>query len=122
MPEWLATVVTGVACTLLGYVLGVRRERRAEKRAERAERRARRAEKRDVERLEREREQTADQEAEEKDYGEFLDEVDAHFEDGGRSFPVESDDRLLAQRAVDDGLFDPEWRRGKLILRRRNAT
>ncbi len=80
MPEWLATVVTGVGCSLLGYLLGVRRERRAEKRAEFAERRARRAEKRDVGRLEREREQTADQE----DYREFLDEVDSHFEDGGR--------------------------------------
>jgi hypothetical protein len=51
-----------------------------------------------------------------------LEEVDRYFGDGGRSFPVEPDDRLLAQRAVDDGLFDPEWRRGKLILRRRNAT
>ena|SRR2546426_2332619 len=122
MPEWFAPVITGVGCTVLGYLLGIRRERRAEKRAQRAERRARRAEKRDVERLEREREQIADEHAGEEDYREFLDEVDSHFEIGGRSFPVESEDRLLAQRAVEDGLFDPEWRRGKLILRRRNTT
>ncbi len=117
--EWLAGAVATVAAAVLVYALERRARRRAEKRAERSDRREQRREKRERERFERE---TAEEEAkadEEDDYSEFLAEVEDHFEFGGRSLEVEPEDRARALRAVDEGLFDDEWRRGKLFLYRR---
>ena len=51
----------------------------------------------------------------------FLDDVYEHFDAGGRSFPVEREDQDLGMRAVEEGLFDHEWRSGKLILLRRRS-
>lgn len=119
--EWLAGAVATVATALLVYALDRGRRRKAEKRAEEANRRARRKEKRERARFEREvAEQEADAE-EEDDYNEFLDDVKDHFEFGGRSFEVESEDEDRARRAVEEGRFDHEWRRGKLFLYRRGT-
>ncbi len=118
--EWLAPAVATVAAAVVVYALDRLRRRKVEKRAERADRREQRREKRERERFEGEAAEEEARADEEDDSSDFLAEVKDHFELlGGRSFEVESEDEPRALRAVDEGLFDHEWRRGKLFLYRR---
>lgn len=96
------------------YLLGAPLRRRREKRARLAERRKRRAEK-------RAREQDEEGAAEDEEYRAFLDDVYEFFDTGRRVFPVEREDQDLGMRSVEEGLFDDEWRSGKLFLMRRQS-